>query len=209
MLAASSLGALWSSCSPDFGVQGVLDRFGQITPKVLVTVNGYRYGGKALDIRDKVRAVREGLPSAGRVIVVPFLDQDCDVGFVKDGVRWDRVGAAGESLAFAQLPFDHPLFILYSSGTTGAPKAIVHGQGGTLLQHLKEYRLHTDIRPGERVFYFTTCGWMMWNWLVSALASEATLVLFDGNPFHSGPEGLWQLAQEERIEVFGTSANVY
>jgi acetoacetyl-CoA synthetase len=206
MLAASSLGALWSSCSPDFGVQGVLDRFGQIAPKVLVTVDGYRYGGKALDIRDKVRAVREGLPSTGRVIVVPFLDQDRDAGFVKDGVRWDRVGAAGEPLAFAQLPFDHPLFILYSSGTTGAPKAIVHGQGGTLLQHLKEHRLHTDIRPGERVFYFTTCGWMMWNWLVSALASEATLVLFDGNPFHPGPEALWQLAQEERIEVFGTSA---
>ena len=206
MLAASSLGALWSSCSPDFGVQGVLDRFGQIAPKVLVTVDGYRYGGKALDIRDKVRAVREGLPSAGRVIVVPFLDQDRDAGFVKDGVRWDRVGDADEPLAFAQLPFDHPLFILYSSGTTGAPKAIVHGQGGTLLQHLKEHRLHTDIRPGERVFYFTTCGWMMWNWLVSALASEATLILFDGNPFHPGPEALWQLAQEERIEVFGTSA---
>ena len=213
MLAASRLGAVWSSCSPDFGVAGVLDRFGQIEPKVLVTADGYRYAGKALDIRDKVRLIRAGLPSLAAVVVVPFLDPGCDAGFVPGGVRWDQAGAgpsgeaaAGEPPAFVQLPFDHPLFVMYSSGTTGKPMAIVHGQGGPLLQLLKEHRLHCDIRPGERVFYFTTCGWMMWNWLATALASEATLVLFDGNPFHPGPEALWRVADEEDVALFGTSA---
>jgi len=191
----------------------VLDRFGQIEPKVLVTADGYRYAGKALDIRDKVRLIRAGLPSLAAVMVVPFLDPGCDAGFVLGGVRWDQAGAgpsgeaaAGEPPAFVQLPFDHPLFVMYSSGTTGKPKAIVHGQGGPLLQLLKEHRLHCDIRPGERVFYFTTCGWMMWNWLATALASEATLVLFDGNPFHPGPEALWRVADEEDVALFGTSA---
>jgi acetoacetyl-CoA synthetase len=207
MLAASSLGAVWSSCSPDFGVQGVLDRFSQIEPKVLITTDGYRYAGKPIDITGKVAQVREALPSVGLVIVVPFLDPGREAGFAGDAVLWDQAGTATAAPpAFAQLPFDHPLYVLYSSGTTGKPKAILHGQGGTLLQHLKEHRLHTDIRPGERVFYFTTCGWMMWNWLAGALAGEATLVLFDGNPFHPGPEALWRVAEEESIAVFGISA---
>jgi acetoacetyl-CoA synthetase len=208
MLATASLGAVWSSTSPDFGVQGVLDRFGQIAPKLLVTVDGYRYAGKAIDIRDKVAEVARTLPSLVRTVIVPFLDPMATIGPVTHAVMLDEylAGHEGAPLAFAQVPFDHPLYILYSSGTTGAPKAIVHGAGGTLLQHLKEHRLHTDLRPGERLFYFTTCGWMMWNWLVSALASEVTLVLFDGSPFHPTGNVLWDIAQEEQVAVFGTSA---
>ena len=203
MLATSALGAIWSSCSPDFGVPGVLDRFGQIQPKVLLAVDGYRYAGKALDIRGKVAALRDALPGLRRTVLVPFLGGDGLAGTV--GYR-DYLPADPPPLRFTRVAFDQPLYVLYSSGTTGAPKAIVHGQGGTLLQHLKEHRLHTDLRSGERLFYFTTCGWMMWNWLASGLASGATLVLFDGSPFHPGPEVLWQIAQEERIDVFGTSA---
>jgi acetoacetyl-CoA synthetase len=208
MLAATSLGAIWSSTSPDFGVQGVLDRFGQIEPKLLVTVDGYRYAGKEIDIRDKVAEVAGTLPSLVRTVIVPFLDPMATIGPVTHAVMLDEYTAGHESepLAFAPVPFDHPLYILYSSGTTGAPKAIVHGAGGTLLQHIKEHRLHTDLRPGERLFYFTTCGWMMWNWLVTALASEVTLVLFDGSPFHPSGNVLWDIAQAEKVEVFGTSA---
>jgi acetoacetyl-CoA synthetase len=207
MLAASSLGAVWSSCSPDFGVSGVLDRFGQIEPKVLISVDGYHYAGKRIDIRERLADIVAGLPGLVRTVLVPFLDSRSGPGPVPGAVMLaDYAPPRPGTLAFAQLPFDHPLYVLYSSGTTGKPKAIVHGQGGTLLQHLKEHRLHTDIRPGERLFYFTTCGWMMWNWLASALASEATLVLFDGSPFHPGPETLWLMAQEEQVAVFGTSA---
>ncbi|WP_370520652.1 acetoacetate--CoA ligase [Thioalkalivibrio sp. XN279] len=210
MLAAASLGATWSSCSPDFGTQGVLDRFGQIRPKVLFTADGYRYNGKRIDSLERIRGVLQQLEDVERVVLVPFLDHEPDAEPDPDtlphGVRWQDLLSHETELEFAQLPFDHPLYILYSSGTTGVPKCIVHGAGGTLLQHLKEHRLHTDIGPEDMLFYFTTCGWMMWNWLVSGLAVGATLVLYDGNPFHPGPEALWQMAEEEGITVFGTSA---
>jgi acetoacetyl-CoA synthetase len=208
MLATSSLGAIWSSCSPDFGVQGVLDRFGQITPKVLIAVDGYWYSGKAIDIVPKLAEIVPQLPSLAQVIVAPYLDASRDLVTISNAVTLDAALApfAAGDIAFAQLPFDHPLFILYSSGTTGVPKCIVHGQGGTLLQHLKEHQLQSDVRPGDRVFYFTTCGWMMWNWLVSGLASGATLLLYDGSPFHPGPNVLFDYAQDERMSLFGTSA---
>ena len=207
MLATSSIGAIWSSCSPDFGTRGVLDRFGQIEPKALITVDGYLYGGKRLDIGPKLAEIVAGLPSLRRVVLVPFLDEEPELGAVRSSVTLDAYCAGPAAPpTFEQLPFDYPLYVLYSSGTTGMPKAIVHGQGGTLLQHLKEHRLHTDLRPGDRLFYYTTCGWMMWNWLASALASEATLVLYDGSPFHPAPTVLWDLAQRERVAVFGTSA---
>ena len=206
MLASASLGATWSSCSPDFGIQGVLDRFGQIRPRVLFTADGYRYNGKRIDSMARIRSVLEKLEGVERVVLVPFLEAQPDASALPGAIAWDDFLSAETTLDFAQLPFDHPLYILYSSGTTGVPKCIVHGAGGTLLQHLKEHRLHTDIGPGDVVFYFTTCGWMMWNWLVSGLATGATLVLYDGNPFHPGPGALWDMAEEEGVTVFGTSA---
>jgi len=208
MLSAASLGAIWSSCSPDFGVQGVVDRFGQIEPRVLFACDGYAYGGKTHDLRERVAAVLSQLPSVQRCVVAGNLEARPSLSGLRDATSWnDFTGRfAPDAIAFERLPFDHPLYILYSSGTTGAPKCIVHGAGGTLLQHLKEQRLHTDLRAGDRFFYYTTTGWMMWNWLASGLASEATLVLFDGSPFHPGPAALFDLAAEERVDILGVSA---
>jgi acetoacetyl-CoA synthetase len=212
MLGATALGAVWSSCSPDFGVQGVVDRFGQIEPRVLFTVDGYWYNGKALPILDKVAAIVDRIPSLEKVVVVPYLQQtpgaSDDLSMVRNGASWDRFLEPHEagSIDYALLPFDHPLYILYSSGTTGVPKCIVHGAGGTLLQHLKEHLLHGDVRRGDRLFYFTTCGWMMWNWLASGLATGATLLLFDGSPFVTRGRVLWELADTEKMTHFGTSA---
>ncbi len=207
MLATAGLGGTWSSCSPDFGVQGILDRFGQIEPVCLIVTDGYHYAGRNLDIMDKVAAVTAALPSVRRVVVVRYLDADANVAPVPNAIAYDaiRIDKAARP-RFTPVPFDQPLYVLYSSGTTGKPKAIVHGVGGTLLQHLKEHKLHGDVRPGERFYYFTTCGWMMWNWLVSGLAAEATLVLFDGSPFHPGPARLFELADTEGVNIFGTSA---
>ena len=212
-LAAASIGALWSSCSPDFGVGGVLDRFGQIEPKVLIVADGYRYGGKRVDCIARTREIVEAIPSISQLVLVPFLaDEEARAAAAESlpqAIPWSDFVArgAGAAEAFAPLPFNHPLYVMYSSGTTGLPKCMVHGAGGTLLQHLKEHRLHTDLRPGDRLFYFTTCGWMMWNWLVSALASEVTIVLYDGAPLpEANPAILWDLAAEERVAAFGTSA---
>ena len=212
MLGATAKGCIWSSCSPDFGVQGVLDRFGQIAPRVLFTVDGYWYNGKPIAILDKVAEIVARLPSVQRVIVVPYLQEGIgganEFPPLRGGCTWEAFIApfAGGPIDYEQLPFDHPLYIVYSSGTTGVPKCIVHGAGGTLLQHLKEHRLHGDVKPGNRLFYFTTCGWMMWNWLASGMAAGATLLLFDGSPFVSRGRVLWEFADAERMTHFGTSA---
>jgi acetoacetyl-CoA synthetase len=206
MLATASIGAIWSSCSPDFGINGVVDRFGQIEPKVLFAVNGYYYNGKACDTRQTVAGIVNAVPSIGRTVIIPFADDVPADTVLDNAVTWSDFGRRGQPLSFTPVDFNHPLYVMYSSGTTGVPKCIVHGHGGTLLQHLKEHVLHTDISAADRLFYFTTCGWMMWNWLVSGLAAGATLILFDGSPFFNEGRVLWQMAETEHVTVFGTSA---
>src|SRR5256885_2127993 len=210
MLAAASVGATWSSCSPDFGVHGVLDRFGQIQPKVLFSADGYFYAGKQLDSLQPMSEALAQLTAVEHVVVIPYVDPRPNLAALGAAAGraslWQEFGVSGRAASFAPLPFEHPLYILYSSGTTGRPKCIVHGAGGTLLQHQKEHLLHIDLKRADRLFYFTTCGWMMWNWLMSGLATGATLVLYDGSPFHPHAGVLWHMAQEERITIFGTSA---
>jgi acetoacetyl-CoA synthetase len=205
MLATTSLGATWTSCSPDFGIQGVLDRFGQVAPRVLFTADGYFYNGRTLDSLAPVRSVLGRLPSVRRVVVVPYVAAAPRLDGLGDAVDYREFVQRGAALEFTRVPFDAPLYVMYSSGTTGVPKCIVHGVGGTLLQHRKEHLLHTDLGPGDRLFFFTTCGWMMWNWLVSALASRCTIVLYDGSPFAPDRDVLWRMAERERVSAFGTS----
>jgi acetoacetyl-CoA synthetase len=208
MLATTAAGGVWSSCSPDFGVSGVLDRFGQIEPKFLFTADAYHYNGKTHDCLERVSKIAAALPTLEKVIVVPFVSETADAAAVPGGIRIDEfvTGISGDEIDFVQVGFNDPLYIMYSSGTTGVPKCIVHGVGGTLLQHLKEHQLHCDVQPGTRLFYFTTCGWMMWNWLVSGLASGATIMLYDGSPFYPDGNVLFDFADDQSIEIFGTSA---
>lgn len=208
MLAATSLGAIWSSCSPDFGIDGVLDRFGQIKPKVIFTADGYWFKGKRLDSLERITKITGELPSIEKVVVVPYTQQQPDIKGIPNAVHYGEFKSAesGGTIAFEQLPFEHPVYIMYSSGTTGLPKCMVQSAGGVLVNQLKELILHTDLKREDTIFYYTTCGWMMWNWLVSSLAVGAKLILYDGNPFHPEPGALWKMAQEDRISIFGTSA---
>ncbi|MBF0377280.1 MAG: acetoacetate--CoA ligase [Desulfamplus sp.] len=207
MLAATSIGAVWSSCSPDFGIKGVLDRFGQTKPRILFTADGYFFKGKSMDSLEKIAGIIKELPSIEKVVVIPYTKEDPYIKSIPNAVLLDKFKESrAHEIEFAQLPFDHPLYIMYSSGTTGLPKCMVQSAGGVLMHQIKELMLHTDLKEEDTIFYFTTCGWMMWNWLVTSLSVGATLVLFDGNPFHPAPDALWQMAQDEKITVFGTSA---
>lgn len=208
MLAATSIGATWSSCSPDFGIKGVLDRFGQIKPKILFTANGYSFKGKKIDSLERIAQILKKLPSIKKVVVVPYTEPDPDIGRIPNAVLFSEFKSARQNpeIQFEQLPFGHPLYIMYSSGTTGLPKCMVQSAGGILIHQMKELMLHTDLKREDVIFYFTTCGWMMWNWLTCSLSVGATLVLFDGNPFHPHPGALWEMAEKEKITIFGTSA---
>ena len=208
MLAATSIGAIWSSCSPDFGMQGVLDRFSQIEPRILFSADGYFYNGKTIDVLPRLAQIAAALPSVEKVIVVPYTQRSPAIGPVPRAVDVHAFMSPyrARTIEFAQLPFNHPLYIMFSSGTTGVPKCIVHGAGGTLLQHFKEQAMHADLKRGDRLFYFTTCGWMMWNWLVTGLASGATLLLYDGSPFVGNGNILFDFADASGMTVFGTSA---
>ena len=206
MLATASIGAIWSSCSPDFGIKGVLDRFQQIEPKLIFAADGYLYNGKTIDCLSKLKNILTDLPSIKKTIIVPFAG-DSNTNVIKNSMLWnDFLHKDSGDIIFEQLPFDHPLYIMYSSGTTGLPKSIVHSAGGTLIQHLKELKLHTDLTQNDKIFYFTTCGWMMWNWLISSLAVGATIVLYDGSPFYPDGTALLKMADDLGITVFGTSA---
>jgi acetoacetyl-CoA synthetase len=205
MLATSSIGAIWSSCSPDFGINGVMDRFGQIEPKVLFACDGYYYNGKTIDSTQRIGQICAKIDSIEQLVLVKVTEAVTDIPQAMDYGDF-LVKENTPKLQFEQLPFDHPLYIMYSSGTTGAPKCIVHGAGGTLLQQLKEQQLHSNLQPDDVLFYFTTCGWMMWNWLVAGLATEASIVLFDGSPFYPEPRSLIDMAEQEKINIFGTSA---
>jgi len=208
MLAATSIGAIWSSCSPDFGIKGVLDRFGQINPKILFTADGYWFKGKKIDSLERISNILSELPSIEKVVVVPYTEKDPDIRNMPHTVHYRdfKSPESSQPIEFEQLPFDHPLYVMYSSGTTGLPKCMVQSAGGVLINQLKELILHTDLKREDTIFYFTTCGWMMWNWLASSLGVGAKLVLYDGNPFHPDPGALWKMAEEEKITVFGTSA---
>ncbi len=208
-LACASVGAVWSSCSPDFGPASVIDRFAQIEPKVLFAIDGYGYGGKRFDRRQVLAELQAAMPTLERTVVLPYLDPEPDLSALRDASTWDELAAAGAGaeLVFERVPFDHPLWVLYSSGTTGLPKAIVQGQGGILLEHLKKLHLHVDAHPGDRLFWFTTTGWMMWNFLVSGLLTKAAIVLYDGNPGHPDMGVLWDLAERAGVTTFGTSAS--
>jgi acetoacetyl-CoA synthetase len=208
-LASASIGAVWSSCSPDFGPASVIDRFAQIEPKVLFAVDGYRYGGKDFDRRETLAQLQAAMPSLASTVVLPYLDPDPDLSPLRDAVRWEDLLAsgAGTELTFERVPFEHPLWVLYSSGTTGLPKAIVQSQGGILLEHLKKLHLHVDAHPGDRLFWFTTTGWMMWNFIVSGLLTKAAIVLYDGSPGHPDMGVLWDLAERAGVTMFGTSAS--
>lgn len=208
MLATASLGAVWSSCSPDFGIDGVFDRFGQIAPKVLFAADAYSYNGKTIDSLDRVRGIVAKIPSIEHVIIVPFINPSPSLSGLRSANLWEEFlpKDGGQSPPYEAVPFDHPLYIMYSSGTTGVPKCIVHGHGGTLLQHMKELMLHCDLRRDDTIFYFTTCGWMMWNWLVSSLGVGATVVLYEGSPTHPDADHLWRMADRLGVTVFGTSA---